>query len=110
RRVVVGGLVLALIVRPATASAAGPLLVVAPHPDDELLAAGGIIANALASGRDVRVIVVTNGDVGGMADGLLRQDESVEGLAVLGLAESHVVFFGYPDTGLLSVWNEAPLD
>ena len=38
------------------------ILVIAPHPDDETLAAGGIIQQAITIGIDVKVIVVTNGD------------------------------------------------
>lgn len=38
------------------------LLVVAPHPDDESLAAGGLIQRARALGADVRVLLLTDGD------------------------------------------------
>lgn len=38
------------------------LVVVAPHPDDEVLAAGGLIANAAAMGLPVCVILATNGE------------------------------------------------
>src|SRR5262245_61469328 len=36
-------------------------LVVAPHPDDETLGAGGTIARLSAAGKDVLVAVVTTG-------------------------------------------------
>jgi N-acetylglucosamine malate deacetylase 1 len=42
-------------------SGPGPVLVVAPHPDDEVLGTGGTIARLVADGRDVRVVVVTKG-------------------------------------------------
>src|SRR5438094_5533046 len=38
------------------------LLVVAPHPDDETLAAGGLIQRVLMRGGAVRVVLVTAGD------------------------------------------------
>jgi LmbE family N-acetylglucosaminyl deacetylase len=41
---------------------AGPVLVVAAHPDDEALAAAGVIAQARAAGRRVYAVVVTNGE------------------------------------------------
>src|SRR5262249_7630062 len=41
---------------------AGPVLVVAAHPDDEALGAAGVIARAHAAGRRVYVAVVTNGE------------------------------------------------
>lgn len=39
----------------------GCALVVAPHPDDEILGAGGTIAKMLKAGRQVHVCVVTKG-------------------------------------------------
>jgi len=41
---------------------AGPVLVVAAHPDDEALAAAGVIVEARAAGRHVYTAVVTNGE------------------------------------------------
>jgi len=38
------------------------LVVVAPHPDDETLGAGGLIQRVLAGGGTVRVVLVTAGD------------------------------------------------
>ena len=39
----------------------GGLVVIAPHPDDESLACGGLIAEAHAEGRPVRVVIVSDG-------------------------------------------------
>lgn len=39
----------------------GTVLVVAPHPDDEVLGCGGTIARLAAAGRDVQVAIVTRG-------------------------------------------------
>ncbi|HEY3521259.1 MAG TPA: PIG-L family deacetylase [Rhodanobacteraceae bacterium] len=38
------------------------LMVAAPHPDDESLAAGGLIQRALANGARVHIVFVTDGD------------------------------------------------
>ena len=52
--------------RPASAAepaaAALDILVVAPHSDDEAIGCAGVMMNALAEGRRVGVVVVTNGD------------------------------------------------
>src|ERR1700722_11526713 len=40
----------------------GPLLVVAPHPDDEILGAGGLVQSWVASGGAVTVVSVTDGE------------------------------------------------
>jgi LmbE family N-acetylglucosaminyl deacetylase len=38
------------------------LLVFAPHPDDDAIGAGGVIQQALADRKKVRVVFVTSGD------------------------------------------------
>src|SRR5258708_23704499 len=44
------------------APAEGPLLVVAPHPDDEIMGAGGLIHTWAGMGRSVTVLSVTDGE------------------------------------------------
>ncbi|WP_299917209.1 PIG-L deacetylase family protein [uncultured Roseobacter sp.] len=39
----------------------GPVLVIAPHPDDEVLGAGGTIARFAGEGREVHIGIVTSG-------------------------------------------------
>lgn len=40
------------------------ILIIAPHPDDEVLGCGGVIAKNAAKGNDVYVVIVTNAYVG----------------------------------------------
>lgn len=75
-------------------------LVIAPHPDDEALTAGGVLVRAVEAGESVAVVVVTNGDYDCVHDGLRRQQESVVALAALGVPEDRIVFLGFPDGGL----------
>jgi LmbE family N-acetylglucosaminyl deacetylase len=86
----------------------GGLVVVAPHPDDEALIAGGAIARAVASGVPVAVLILTSGDYDCRSAASQRQAESIAGLQALGLKESQVFFLGYPD-GYLSRLGVAPL-
>jgi LmbE family N-acetylglucosaminyl deacetylase len=95
--------------RPATAPTATDVLVLAPHPDDEVLMAGGVIATAVAQGLRVDVVVVTNGDLSCRRDGRVRQGETVAALARLGVPERHVRFLGYPD-GHLERLRKEPLE
>jgi LmbE family N-acetylglucosaminyl deacetylase len=95
------------------------LLVCAPHPDDETLAAGELIQLARAAGAEVRVIFATDGDnnpwpqrwlerrwrIG--ADerarwGARRRREAVAALGALGIEDAAraVRFLGWPDQGL----------
>ncbi len=103
-------------------AAAHRLLVIAPHPDDETIGAGGMLQAALAAGLDVRVAVVTNGDGQRLAPlavrghvrahnqdyvalGITRQAETLAALAELGVPHGNVIFLGYPDRGLLPLWR-----
>jgi LmbE family N-acetylglucosaminyl deacetylase len=99
------------------------LLIFSPHPDDETLGAAGLIQQAVKSGASVQVVMLTNGDgfrvaverqfrqlqvepkdYVAFAD--LRQHETFDALANLGLSRDKVTFLGYPDRGLLALWNE----
>ncbi len=104
-------------------------MILAPHPDDETLAAGGLLQQALAAGAEVRVIFVTDGDNNpwpqrvierrwriGAVDrarwGARRRDEAVAALACLGVPAAGAVFLHYPDQGLSSLLmsgDEKPL-
>jgi len=72
------------------------LLVLAPHPDDEVIGCGGLVAQHLRERRDVRVIVATDGAEGG--DAAAREEESRRALASLG--EAAIEFLRIPDRKL----------
>jgi len=99
------------------------LLVLAPHPDDETLAFGGLIDAYLQAGKPVSVVVVTDGDayceacrfwkssaVAGpscsaeelSSFGEVRRSESIAAANILGASPPQ--FLGYPDTGLAAAW------
>ncbi len=97
------------------------LLVLAPHCDDEVLGAGGLIQAARRQGLDVQVVIATNGDghifatmeefrrafprpEDFIAMGERRQQESLDAVARLGLDADAVTFLGYPDVGLTALW------
>lgn len=105
----------------APAFAAGDrVLVVAVHPDDETLAAGGLIQAAQAAGAAVRVVFVTDGDDNPWPQrwlerrwridaaarrrwGARRRDEARIALATLGVAAEATQFLGLPDQGLTAL-------
>ena len=43
-------------------TAADRLLMLAPHPDDEALAAGGLLQRAIGADAEVRILYVTSGE------------------------------------------------
>lgn len=77
-----------------------PLLVLAPHPDDEVLACGGLLALAASRGVRAQVIVLSDGGLGG--DAATREAESLAAAQVLGgaLARQSTQFWRLPDRGL----------
>jgi LmbE family N-acetylglucosaminyl deacetylase len=81
-------------------SARGPWLVFAPHPDDESFGMGGTLAMAQAEGIATRVVVMTDGALGGSGDDLVqRRQAEVHGAATL-LGVHSVQFLNQPDRGL----------
>ncbi len=78
----------------------GPLLVVAPHPDDETLACGGLIHHSICAGRAVTVLSVTDGEAAhahwrGLA--AVRRRELQRALRELGGGAVTVRRLGVPD-------------
>lgn len=97
-------------------------LILAPHPDDETLAAGGLIQGAVREGACVKVLYLTNGennlisamlyyrrpflrkvDLEGL--GRARRREALNAASLLGLKEENLHFLGYPDLGMYPMRN-----
>ncbi|MFD5179382.1 PIG-L deacetylase family protein [Nocardia sp. NPDC058379] len=75
------------------------LLVVAPHPDDDVLGAGGLIARVKREGGSAHVLFVTAGDVAdfsevGTSTLDQKQREIAQAAAVLGLDSWHLALPG----------------
>ncbi|MBF0276051.1 MAG: glycosyltransferase, partial [Nitrospinae bacterium] len=72
-------------------------LIFAPHPDDEILGCGGIIAKMTKRGDNVSVVIVSDGCHGLQGDKTveIRKKESVKGLGILGVVK--YLFWDFPD-------------
>ncbi len=98
------------------------ILVLAPHPDDEVLGAGGVLQRAVSLKLPIKVVFLTNGDSNQWSFmiyrkhpvvmpkavqqmGLIRRDEALSAAETLGVGASNLVFLGYPDFGTLNMWN-----
>jgi LmbE family N-acetylglucosaminyl deacetylase len=96
------------------------ILVVSPHPDDESLCCGGLIASARRAGATVSIVWVTNGDgfkwdamvvekklrprAGAYRElALQRASEARTAAAVYPVRSENLFFLGYPDRGVLSL-------
>jgi LmbE family N-acetylglucosaminyl deacetylase len=89
--------------------AEGPLLVVAPHPDDEIMGAGGLIHTWAGMGRSVTVLSVTDGEAALPARENLdriRRDELKEALRKLCATHVSVVRLGIPDGRVAEFQNK----
>jgi N-acetyl-1-D-myo-inositol-2-amino-2-deoxy-alpha-D-glucopyranoside deacetylase len=90
------------------------VLIIAPHPDDDVIANAGLMQKTRAAGGQIRVLFVTDGENNGWAQrfmerriflgagdrrrwGDLRRHEAEESLIRLGIPQSSAVFLGFPD-------------
>ena len=104
----------------ASISPSDSILIVSPHPDDESLCCGGLIATARRAGAKVSIVWITNGDAfkwdamvverklrpqRGTYHELARQriGEARAAAAVLDVPPDSLFFLGYPDRGILSL-------
>lgn len=64
-------------------AAGGPVLVIAPHPDDETLGAGGLLLRAAAAGRAIHWLIVTTmrPDEGWPAGRIAKRDREIAAVA-----------------------------
>ena len=117
-------LCLLICVSTAFAEPAGDLMVIAPHPDDEVIGCAGVILRALEAKKRVTVVILTNGD-GHVAltaavakkereqltpedfikAGALRQSHSLAAMKRLGVPREDLIFLGYPDGGMEKMWQ-----
>ncbi len=115
---------------PRTTPAVAPLalpsrprvIVFAPHPDDETIGVGGLLARLARARAPIRVVFMTNGDgypravaedfdVTHPSDadfvtfGEVRKHEAAAALGHLGVQRRQIQFLGFPDGGLAELWQ-----
>lgn len=97
------------------------ILILAPHPDDEVLGCAGIIQRAVRMKTKVKIVFLTYGDNNQWsflvyrkhpvlvpsdvrAMGQIRRDEAIAAGQVLGVNADQLIFLGYPDFKTLNIW------
>lgn len=85
----------------------GKILVIAAHPDDEVLGTGGLIAKHTSRGDEVHVMIVTEGCSSQYPDRPemipQKQQEAREAAGILGVAPENLHFGNMPDMKLDTV-------
>jgi len=99
--------------RMEVSKAAGVIL--APHPDDEVFAAGGLIALKRQAGAAVDIVFFSDGeathehccDITPPEVGAARRHLAVQALATLGVTPEHLHWLGLPDRRIPAADDEA---
>jgi LmbE family N-acetylglucosaminyl deacetylase len=92
-------------VDPSVLIGKGGALVLAPHPDDESIGCGGLIAAGSERGVDIHVMVITDGSASHPKSrefpkprlASLRENEVRAAMAELGVPDSRIAFLQLPD-------------
>lgn len=99
------------------------ILIVSPHIDDEILSSAGLIQEAVSKGAQIKIVYLTNGDNNYLsvvqknknlkespndfiALGEQRAKEAKEAVTFLGVSFENLIFLGYPDGGLKSLFSK----
>lgn len=94
--------------------AQSPILVVAPHPDDETLGCGGAIALLKSLNCDVRVLVMSDGTLSHPRSKkypaaklkALRESETIAALSILGIESNNIDFLGLQDGSISTYYSQ----
>lgn len=77
------------------------VLVIAPHPDDDLIGCGGSVIKHLEVGHSITIVYLTSGEAGGTLPaeklGKLREMEALKSTKSIGIAPGSLHFLRQPD-------------
>lgn len=81
------------------------ILLIAPHPDDEIIGCAGLIQQALREGKKIDVMILSGGEKSHSgcchldASALIeaRRNLSHKAAQIVGLSQEHLHFLNYPD-------------
>jgi len=79
------------------------LLVLAPHPDDEVLGCGGLVAAMLAVGARVHMVIASDGGLGGDAAARERESNAAAQVLAGSGAVPELQFWRLPDRHLAAL-------
>lgn len=88
--------------------ATGTIIIVAPHPDDEVIGCGGLIQRLVKQGCDVHIVLMTGGEASHQNCCNISKDRITDvrrSLCIdidskIGVDTSHIHLLDYPDGGI----------
>ena len=96
------------VTTPLTFTGGAPIVVLSPHPDDESLGVGGLIAAARSAGSEVRIVVLSDGAASHRRSAshppaklaALRKAETQAAAAILGVPAGSLTHLDLPDAAV----------
>ena len=81
------------------------ILIIAPHPDDEVLGCGGVMKRFAVEGSDVYILIVTRGTPKKYSDERIAKgrDQALQAHSLLGVKETFFFDYPAPELDLISV-------
>ncbi len=80
------------------------ILVVTPHPDDEIFSAGGTLARLARNGNRIQILIYTSDNAGSNDPSMtkkrlaaIRKREEEESVRILGVPKKNITWLGYDD-------------
>lgn len=86
-------------------SSSNKVLIIAPHPDDEVLGCGGTIKKMTSQNKEVWILIVSRGKKGMYPEERIRnvRKEALEAHKILGVTETRFFEYPAPELDLISV-------
>lgn len=86
----------------------GSVLIIAPHPDDEVLGCGGLISHLIAKGINTHIIILSGGGEShkgccGLEESEIKAERAkltASAASILGLKQDNILTLDFPDGGI----------
>lgn len=79
------------------------VVVISPHPDDEIFGCGGLMMQLNKLGKDVKVIFLSRGEAIARSEQEMsiivdkRHEIALKALSVIGVSENNIIWLNFPD-------------
>ena len=97
------------------------ILIIAPHPDDEIISCGGLIQKIIKNKAKIKIVYISNGEnnlislisqikqkkpLNTTKLGNKRISEAKKATKILGLSSNNLIFLGYPDSYIKNIYSK----